>query len=278
MASFHHRHAETVAFVTACGASAHAPTLAAGALGRQDPAPPRFRVVDPVLAFRTDPRAVIAGVLIPGVGAARTLLANTPGRPTPIGIGAPLRGGAPPALAPAPKSRRGAILSPLHEPRLHRRAPATTPAGAATGKARRAPDPRGSGALRLREVEMGGIEPPSDVVLPGLLRAQSKRKFLSPKSHHLDKWLVLPGSVAEKVPSTPATQVLSSGYLADASIPRDSSGGLTDRLAAIRQRERSQCAWIRHLLVCRERSQDDSASLARFSCRDSHRRNRSSPY
>ena len=38
-------------------------------------------------------------------------------------------------------------------------------------------------------VEMGGIEPPSDVALSGLLRAQSAADFLGP-SHHADKWLI----------------------------------------------------------------------------------------
>ena len=38
-------------------------------------------------------------------------------------------------------------------------------------------------------VEMGGIEPPSDVVLSGLLRAQFTSDFLGP-SHHVNKWLI----------------------------------------------------------------------------------------
>lgn len=38
------------------------------------------------------------------------------------------------------------------------------------------------------EVEMGGIEPPSDVVLSGLLRAQFASGFLGP-SHHANMWL-----------------------------------------------------------------------------------------
>jgi hypothetical protein len=38
-------------------------------------------------------------------------------------------------------------------------------------------------------VEMGGIEPPSDVVLSGLLRAQSAVDFLGP-SCHADKQLI----------------------------------------------------------------------------------------
>ena len=38
-------------------------------------------------------------------------------------------------------------------------------------------------------VEMGGIEPPSDVVLSGLLRAQFTSEFLGP-SHHVNKWLI----------------------------------------------------------------------------------------
>jgi len=38
-------------------------------------------------------------------------------------------------------------------------------------------------------VEMGRIELPSDVVLPGLLRAQFAADFLCP-SHHANKWLI----------------------------------------------------------------------------------------
>ena len=41
----------------------------------------------------------------------------------------------------------------------------------------------------LKKVEMGGIEPPSDVVLSGLLRAQFTSDFLGP-SHHVNKWLI----------------------------------------------------------------------------------------
>lgn len=37
-------------------------------------------------------------------------------------------------------------------------------------------------------MEMGGIEPPSDVALPGLLRAQFASGFLGP-SHLANKWL-----------------------------------------------------------------------------------------
>ncbi len=39
------------------------------------------------------------------------------------------------------------------------------------------------------KVEMGGIEPPSDVVLSGLLRAQFASDFLGP-SHQANKWLI----------------------------------------------------------------------------------------
>ena len=38
-------------------------------------------------------------------------------------------------------------------------------------------------------VEMGGIEPPSDVVLSGLLRAQFASDFLGP-SHAANSWLI----------------------------------------------------------------------------------------
>jgi hypothetical protein len=38
-------------------------------------------------------------------------------------------------------------------------------------------------------VEMAGIEPASDVVLSGLLRAQFASDFLGP-SHHANKWLI----------------------------------------------------------------------------------------
>jgi hypothetical protein len=38
-------------------------------------------------------------------------------------------------------------------------------------------------------VEMGGIEPPSDVVLSGLLRAQFALDFLGP-SHAANSWLI----------------------------------------------------------------------------------------
>jgi hypothetical protein len=38
-------------------------------------------------------------------------------------------------------------------------------------------------------VEMGGIEPPSDVVLSGLLRAQFASDFLGP-SHAANGWLI----------------------------------------------------------------------------------------
>ena len=38
-------------------------------------------------------------------------------------------------------------------------------------------------------VEMGRIELPSDVVLPGLLRAQFATEFLCP-NHHANMWLI----------------------------------------------------------------------------------------
>lgn len=41
----------------------------------------------------------------------------------------------------------------------------------------------------LTFVEMGRIELPSDVALPGLLRAQFAVDFLCP-SHHANKWLI----------------------------------------------------------------------------------------
>lgn len=41
----------------------------------------------------------------------------------------------------------------------------------------------------LEFVEMGRIELPSDVVLPGLLRAQFAVDFLCP-NHHANKWLI----------------------------------------------------------------------------------------
>lgn len=41
----------------------------------------------------------------------------------------------------------------------------------------------------LSGVEMGGIEPPSDVVLSGLLRAQFASDFLGP-SHPANRWLI----------------------------------------------------------------------------------------
>ena len=41
----------------------------------------------------------------------------------------------------------------------------------------------------ITNVEMGGIEPPSDVVLSGLLRAQFASDFLGP-SHAANSWLI----------------------------------------------------------------------------------------
>lgn len=41
----------------------------------------------------------------------------------------------------------------------------------------------------LNFVEMGRIELPSDVVLPGLLRAQFATEFLCP-NHHANMWLI----------------------------------------------------------------------------------------
>ena len=41
----------------------------------------------------------------------------------------------------------------------------------------------------IQNVEMGGIEPPSDVVLSGLLRAQFASDFLGP-SHVANSWLI----------------------------------------------------------------------------------------
>lgn len=41
----------------------------------------------------------------------------------------------------------------------------------------------------LQYVEMGRIELPSDVVLPGLLRAQFAADFLCP-NHHANMWLI----------------------------------------------------------------------------------------
>ena len=50
---------------------------------------------------------------------------------------------------------------------------------------------RGSGlyVFGFYTVEMGGIEPPSDVVLSGLLRAQFALDFLGP-SHATNSWLI----------------------------------------------------------------------------------------
>lgn len=44
-------------------------------------------------------------------------------------------------------------------------------------------------APELDIVEMGRIELPSDVVLPGLLRAQFAADFLCP-NHHANMWLI----------------------------------------------------------------------------------------
>ena len=78
-------------------------------------------------------------------------------------------------------------------------------------------------------MEMGGIEPPSDVVLSGLLRAQFASDFLGP-SHPANRWLIRAQS--SKVPFTPMTEANSSGYLNDARIRGDSNPGLTDCLTA----------------------------------------------
>lgn len=48
---------------------------------------------------------------------------------------------------------------------------------------------RGGAPLPGPYVEMGGIEPPSDVVLSGLLRAQFASDFLGP-SHAANSWLI----------------------------------------------------------------------------------------
>ncbi len=74
-------------------------------------------------------------------------------------------------------------------------------------------------------VEMGGIEPPSDAALSGLLRAQYASGFLGP-SHHAHKWLTQAQS--SKVPAAPMTRTASSGYLNDARFRDDSIPGLTD--------------------------------------------------
>ena len=74
-------------------------------------------------------------------------------------------------------------------------------------------------------VEVAGIEPASDDVEPGLLRAQSAAAFLGPHDH-ADK--IVDGLSQLKVPVTSLTKVTSSGSLDDASYRVESYLGLTD--------------------------------------------------
>ena len=125
-------------------------------------------------------------------------------------------------------------------------------------------------------VEMAGIEPASDGRPRVLLRAQSAEHFSAPgavQTRHPD------GLSRLSVGADPPTRSVPSGSLYDAR-NRAGSTTRTDGLkaqAAIRQRERSRCDCVRHLLVCTHRSRAERASSTRFSSIDDRRRNRSSP-
>ncbi len=109
---------------------------------------------------------------------------------------------------------------------------------------RKAPDLRGPGA---DVVEMAGIEPASDDIEPGLLRAHSAPGFLGPhppRRRSGDR-AQLPCGVLV----VPATRTTSGSSLGDARIRVGSIPGLTDLLTP-RRRERSRCSSVRHLLVC----------------------------
>ena len=94
------------------------------------------------------------------------------------------------------------------------------------------PEPRaarGSGTpVRICEpnVEVAGIEPASDGVKPGLLRAQPVSAFLSP-GDHTGKSPSRAQSLFS-VPSGPATGPLGSGLLVDASHRAEGIPGLTE--------------------------------------------------
>ena len=88
-------------------------------------------------------------------------------------------------------------------------------------------------------VEMGGIEPPSDVVLPGLLRAQHASDFLGP-SHLASEWLIrAQPSKSPEHPDGEGVQQWPSKRRQDPERERLRADGL---LRLLRQRERSQCA------------------------------------
>ncbi len=136
--------------------------------------------------------------------------------------------------------------------------------------------PRHLNEMPGSRVEMGGIEPPSDGRPRVILRAQSAKHFSAPgavQTRHPD------GLSQLSVGADPLTRSAPSGSLNDASI-RAGSTTRADGLkaqAAIRQRERSRCDCVRHLLVCTHRSRAERASSTRFPSIDDRRRNRSSP-
>ena len=74
-------------------------------------------------------------------------------------------------------------------------------------------------------VEVAGIEPASDDVEPGLLRAQSAEEFLGP---HRSRRQVVDGPSHLLVPTAAMTTAASSGSLDDASYRVESNPGLTD--------------------------------------------------
>ena len=100
--------------------------------------------------------------------------------------------------------------------------------------------------------------------------------FLGPR-RHAD---LLPDGLSHlSVGADPMTRSTTSGSLNDARI-RAGSTTRADGLkvqAAIRQRERSRCGSVRHLLVCTHRLRAERASSTRFPSIDDRRRNRSSP-
>lgn len=91
---------------------------------------------------------------------------------------------------------------------------------------------------------------------------------------------LLPDGLSQlSVEADPLTRSTTSGSLNDARI-RAGSTTRADGLkaqAAIRQRERSRCGCVRHLLVCTHRLRAERASSTRFPSIDDRRRNRSSP-
>ena len=113
-------------------------------------------------------------------------------------------------------------------------------------------------------VEVAGIEPASSDDEPGLLRAQLAQRSLGSCTRTST---LQTSPVSVNVPVKPSDESQQVSPLDEARVRDGGTPGLTLR-SLLRQRERSQCAFVRHLLFYKERLRDNPVSSARFPCRD----------